>query len=104
MSRSDGLYSLPDSPEPSLSDLFGSTTLASSSIALVVDGVAQAPMDDDSVETDTALVHVDLDGMVTSVCLGLDGMIKSISRFFSSYYVSHNSIFLLRFFFNEKIK
>jgi hypothetical protein len=40
MPHSDELYSLPDSPEPSLSDLFGSTTLAGSSIALVVDGVA----------------------------------------------------------------
>jgi hypothetical protein len=40
MSHSDGKYSLPDSSESSLSNLFGSSTLASSSIALVVDGVA----------------------------------------------------------------
>jgi hypothetical protein len=42
-------------------------------------------MDDDSVKTDTALVHVDSDGMVTSVCLGLDGTINSTSQFFSLY-------------------
>ncbi len=36
-------------------------------------------------ETDTALVHVDLDGIVTSVCLGPDGMINSISQISSSY-------------------
>jgi hypothetical protein len=77
--HSDGLYSPPDFPEPSLSDLFGSTTLAGSSIALVADGIARACMDHDSVETNTASVHVDLDYMVTSVCLGPDGMINSIS-------------------------
>ncbi len=55
------------------------------SIVSVADGVAQACVDDDSVETDTALVHVYLDGMVTSVCLGPDGMINSISQISSSY-------------------
>jgi hypothetical protein len=29
-------------------------------------------MDVDSIEMDSALVHVDLEGTVTSVCLGLD--------------------------------
>jgi hypothetical protein len=83
MPRSDGLYNLPDSSESSLSDLFGST-LAGSSIALVADSVAWAHVDNDSVEIDTALVHVDLDGTMTSVCLGPDGMINSISQIFSS--------------------
>ncbi len=72
-----------DSPEPCLSDLFGSSALASSNITLVVEGVARAHMYDASVETDSASVHVGLDGMVTSICLGLDGMINSISHFFS---------------------
>ncbi len=40
MSHSDGKYSLPDSSESSLSNLFGSSMLASGSIALVADGVA----------------------------------------------------------------
>jgi hypothetical protein len=35
-------------------------------------------MDNDSVETDTALVHVDLDGTVTSVCLGLYTVCQSV--------------------------
>jgi hypothetical protein len=47
MPHSNGLYSLLDTPEPKLSDLFGSTT-SDSSIALVVEGVARARMDDDS--------------------------------------------------------
>ncbi len=85
MPRSDRLYSPPDSPEPSLSDLFGSTMSAGSSIALVADGVAWAHMDDDSVETDTALVHIDMDGMVAGVCLCLNSTTNSISRFFSLY-------------------
>ena len=86
MPRSDGLYSPPDSPEPSLSDLFGSSTTSDgSSIASVVDGVARAHTDDDSVERDTASTHVDSDGTVTSVRLGPDGTINSISRLFSSY-------------------
>ncbi len=85
MSHSDGVYSPPDSSESSLSDLFGSSTLASSSIASVADGIAWAHVDDDSVEIDTASKHVDWDGMVASVCLGLDGMINCISRIFSSY-------------------
>jgi hypothetical protein len=74
MSHSDGLYSPPDSSESSLLDLFGSSMLASISIALAVDGVAQACMDNDSRETDTASVHINSDGTVTSVCLGPDGM------------------------------
>jgi hypothetical protein len=86
MPRSDGLYSPPDSPEPSLPDLFGSSTTSDgSSIASEVDGVARARTDDDSVEKDTASTHVDSDGTVTSVRLGPDGTINSISRFFSSY-------------------
>jgi hypothetical protein len=84
MSHSNGAHSPPDSPESSLSDLFGST-LASSSIASVADGVARARVNDDSVELDTTTVHVDLDGTVTSFCLGLDGTINSISQRFSSY-------------------
>ncbi len=39
MPHSNGLYSLPDTLEPSLSDLFGTTT-SDSSITLVVEGVA----------------------------------------------------------------
>jgi hypothetical protein len=54
-------------------------------------------MDHDSVETDTASVHIDLDRMVTSVCLGLDGMIKFISRFFSSYTECQPLLFKSRF-------
>jgi hypothetical protein len=65
--------------------LLGSSALASSSITLVADGLAWAHMDNDSVETDTASVHVDSDGMVTSVLLGPDGTINSISQFFSFY-------------------
>jgi hypothetical protein len=85
MIHSNGVYSPPDSPESSLSDLFGST-MDSSNIALVADGVARAHVDNNSVEMDTGttLVHADLDGTVTSVCFGLDGMINYISRFFSS--------------------
>ncbi len=86
MPRSNGLYNPLDSPEPSLSDLFGSsTTLDGSSIASVVDCVARARTDDDSVESDIAPTHVDSDGTVTSVHLGPDGTINSISQFFSSY-------------------
>jgi hypothetical protein len=69
MSHSDGMYRPPDSSESSFSDLFGSSMSASNSIALVADGITWACMDDDSVMTDTALVHIDSDGMVTSVCL-----------------------------------
>jgi hypothetical protein len=52
MPRSDVLYSPPDSPEPSLSDLFGSTTSdgSSTSIASVVDSIARARTDGNSVE------------------------------------------------------
>ena len=78
-------YSPPDSPESSLSDLFGSST-GTSSIASVADGVARAHVNDDSVETySTTSVHVDSNGTVTSVRLGLDSTINSIKRIFSSY-------------------
>jgi hypothetical protein len=59
MPRSDGLYSPSDSPEPSLLDLYGSSTSASNRVASIVEGIARAQMDDDSVETDLASVHVD---------------------------------------------
>ncbi len=78
MPHSNGLYSLPDTPEPSLSDLFGSTTL-DSSIALVVKVVARARTDDDSIETETDSVHIGSDGTVTSMRVGPDGTINSIS-------------------------
>ncbi len=43
-------------------------------------------MNDDSVETySTTSVHVDSNGTVTSVRLGLDSTINSIKRIFSSY-------------------
>ncbi len=84
MPHSNGLYSPPDTPEPSLLDLFGTTTL-DSSMASVVEGVVRACTDDDSIEMETDSVHVGLDGTVTSMCVGLDGMINSISRMFSSY-------------------
>ncbi len=50
-----------------------------------MDGVAWAHMDDDSVETNIASTHVDSNGTVTSVRLGPDGMINSISRIFNVY-------------------
>jgi hypothetical protein len=83
--HSNGLYSPLDTPESSLLDLFGSTTLDSSSMALVVEGVVRAHMVNDSVETEMDSVHVGSDGMVTSMCIGPHSMINSISRFFSSY-------------------
>ncbi len=67
MPRSNGLYSPPDTAEPSLLDLFGSTT-SDSSMALVVEGVARAQMDDDSIETETDSVHVGSD-VLSSVCV-----------------------------------
>ncbi len=84
MPRSNGLYSPLDTPEPSLSDLFGRTT-SDSSIALVVEDVARAGTDDDSIETETDLVHVGSDGTVTRMRVGPDGTVNSISRIFSSY-------------------
>jgi hypothetical protein len=84
MPHSNGLYSPPDTPEPSLLDLFGSTT-SDSSMALLVESVARAHMDDDSIETETDSVHVGSDGTVTSMHVGPDGTINSISRMFSSY-------------------
>ncbi len=77
MPRSNGLYSLEDTPEPSLSDLFGTTS--DSSMALVVEGVARAHTDVDSIETQADSVHIGSDGMVTRMCVGPDGMINSIS-------------------------
>jgi hypothetical protein len=97
MPHSDGLYSPTDSPEPSLPDLFGSTMSAGSSIASVADGVAWAHIDDDSVETDSALVHVDMDGMVAGVCLCLISTTNSISRFFSLYTDCQPVLFKNRF-------
>jgi hypothetical protein len=67
--------------------------VASSSIASVADCVARARVDNDSVEMDTTLVHVDSDGMVTSVCLGPDGTTNSISQIFSSYTDCHPVLF-----------
>jgi hypothetical protein len=55
------------------------------SIASVVKVVARAHVDDDSVENDLASVHIDWDGMVTSIQIDHNGTINSISRFFSSY-------------------
>ncbi len=99
MTHSDGVYSPPDSPESSLSDLFGSST-GTSSIASVADGIARARVDDDSVEMDTSTtsVHVDSNGMVTSVRLGLDGRINSIRQaYFSSYTDCQPVLFKNRF-------
>ncbi len=79
MPHSHGLYCPLGSPEPSLSDLFDSSMLGGSSIASVVDGVARACMDDDSIDTEAALVHIDSDGTITSICLGPDGTINSIN-------------------------
>ncbi len=53
-------------------------------MASVVEGVARARTDDDSIETETDSVHVGPDGTVTSMRVGPDGMINSISHFFSS--------------------
>ncbi len=72
MPHSDGLYSLLDSQELSLSDLFGSTMSANSIMVLVVEGVARAHVDDDSIEMETDLVHLGLDGTVTSIHLDPD--------------------------------
>jgi hypothetical protein len=83
MPHSNGMYSPVDTPEPSLSDLFGTTS--DSSMASVVEGVARACTDDDSIETEMGSVHLGSDGTVTSMCVGPDGAIKSISRIFSSY-------------------
>jgi hypothetical protein len=62
--------------------LFGSTTLDSSSMALVVEGLARARTDNDSVDTETDSVHIGSDSMVTSMRVGPDGTINSISHFF----------------------
>jgi hypothetical protein len=64
MPGSNGLYSPVDTPEPSLSDLFG--TMSDSSMASVAEGVARAHTDNDSIETEAGSVHVGLDGTVTS--------------------------------------
>ncbi len=82
MPHSNGIYSPLDTTEPSLSDLF--STMSDSSMALVVEGVARARTDDDSIETETDSVHVGSDGTVTRMCVGTDGTINSISRTFSS--------------------
>ncbi len=77
MPHSNGLYSPVDTPEPSLSDLFGTTL--DSTITLVVGGVVRARTDDDSIATETGSVHVGSDGTVTSMSVGLDGTVNSIS-------------------------
>ncbi len=56
---------------------FGCTTLDSST-ASVVEGVARARMDDDSIQTEMDSVHIGLDGTV-SMRVGLDSTINSIS-------------------------
>jgi hypothetical protein len=48
-------------------------------MASVVEGVARARMDNDSIETETDSVHVGSDGTVTRICVGTDGTINSIS-------------------------
>ncbi len=58
--------------------MFGSTT-SDSSIVLVVEVVARARTDDDSIETETDSVHVGSDGTVTRMRVGPDGTINSIS-------------------------
>jgi hypothetical protein len=81
MPRFNGLYSLVDTPEPSLSVLFGTTL--DSSMASVVEGIARARMDDDSPRTETDSIHVGSDGTVTSMSVGPDGTVNSISQIFS---------------------
>jgi hypothetical protein len=49
------------------------------------------------VETDIASTQVDSDGTVTSVYLGLDGMINSSSHFFSLYTDCQSVLFKNRF-------
>jgi hypothetical protein len=77
MPRSNGLYSPLDTTEPSLLDLFSTTS--DSSMASVVKGVARARTDNDSVETETDSVHVGSDDTVTRMCVGTDGTVNSIS-------------------------
>jgi hypothetical protein len=77
MPHSNGLYSPLDTTEPSLSDLFSTTS--DSSMASVVEGVARARTDNDSIETETDSVHVGSDGTVTRMCVGTDGTFNSIS-------------------------
>ncbi len=77
MPHSNGLYSPAHTPEPSLSDLFG--TMLDSSMASVVEGVVRARMDVDSIETQVDSVHVGSDGTLTRMCVGPDGTINSIS-------------------------
>ncbi len=77
MPRSNGLYSPADTTESSLSDLFGATS--DSSMASVVESVARAHTDDDSIETEMESVHIGSDGTVTRMCVGTDGAINSIS-------------------------
>jgi hypothetical protein len=85
MPHIDRLYSPLDSPESSLMDLYGSSTLAGSSIASVVNGVARACVDNDSVEANSLSVQIDSYGTVTSIHLGPESTINSISQVFSSY-------------------
>ncbi len=48
-------------------------------MATVVEGVARARTDDDSIEMEMGLVHVESDGTVTRMCVGGDSTINSIS-------------------------
>ncbi len=76
MLRSNDLYSPLDSIQTRLLDLYSSP----SSVSIVsVRDVARARTDDDPGETEFASVHVDLDGMVTAICLGVSGRINSIN-------------------------
>ncbi len=54
-------------------------------MALVVEGVARARTDDDSIETEMDSVCIGLDSTVSSMRVGPDGMINSISQIFSLY-------------------
>jgi hypothetical protein len=78
MPHSDGMYSPLDFPESSMSDLFGSLSLAS---MMSVEGIARARTGDDLSETSLAYVHVDLDGMVTTIHLGSNGTVTLLVDF-----------------------
>jgi hypothetical protein len=46
---------------------------------LSVGDVIRACMDEDPGETESACVQIDSDGMVTTICFGLDSVINAIS-------------------------
>ncbi len=54
-------------------------------MALVVEGVVRAGINGDSFETETDSVHVGSDVTVTSMCVGPDSTINSISQMSSLY-------------------